>query len=136
MKQAIIVVGGYNSLWPAYLKMARDLEDLTGLQAIGVPLWPWHWWAAGQAQDASNILQKAHLFSSLISLYVTMRIVVWGLENSVWLKSWSISDLSLVVFVANLLITSLWGLRVVKAKLWFTKLYEDLARSQNYSYSN
>jgi pimeloyl-ACP methyl ester carboxylesterase len=58
MKQAIIVIGGFNSFWPIYLKMARDLEDLTGVQAIGVPLWPWHWWSAGQAQDASNILQK------------------------------------------------------------------------------
>lgn len=58
MKQAIIIVGGYNSFWPAYLKMARDLEDLGGVPAVGVPLAPWHWWTAGQAQDASTILHK------------------------------------------------------------------------------
>jgi pimeloyl-ACP methyl ester carboxylesterase len=56
--KAIIIIGGYNSLWPAYLGMARDLEDLTGLRAIGVPLMPWHWWMAGRARDASNILRK------------------------------------------------------------------------------
>jgi pimeloyl-ACP methyl ester carboxylesterase len=58
MRQAIIVIGGYNSLWPAYLGMARHLEDLTGLQAIGVPLMPWHWWKAQQAQGATDILRR------------------------------------------------------------------------------
>jgi len=58
MKQAIIVIGGYNSIWPAYLRMARDLEDLTGLQAVGVPLMPWDWWGAGRVKDAANILRK------------------------------------------------------------------------------
>lgn len=58
MKESIIVIGGYNSLWTSYLKMARDLEDLTGLQAIGVPLMPWHWWSARRDEDATNILLK------------------------------------------------------------------------------
>jgi pimeloyl-ACP methyl ester carboxylesterase len=58
MVQAIIVIGGYNSLWPSYLKMARDLEDLSGLQAIGVPLMPWHWWEARQTRDATTVLHK------------------------------------------------------------------------------
>lgn len=58
MMQAIVIIGGYNSLWPAYLKMARDLEDLSGLQAIGVPLMPWHWWTAGRSNNASNLLHK------------------------------------------------------------------------------
>jgi pimeloyl-ACP methyl ester carboxylesterase len=58
MNQAIVIIGGYNSLWPAYLKTARVLEDLSGLQAVGVPLMPWHWWAAGREEDATNILQK------------------------------------------------------------------------------
>jgi pimeloyl-ACP methyl ester carboxylesterase len=58
MKEAIIIIGGYNSLWPTYLKTARDLEDVAGLQAIGVPLMPWDWWAARQAGNASNLLRK------------------------------------------------------------------------------
>lgn len=58
MMEAIIIIGGYNSLWPAYLKMARDLEDLSGLQAVGVPLMPWHWWVAGRSNDATILLRK------------------------------------------------------------------------------
>jgi pimeloyl-ACP methyl ester carboxylesterase len=58
MKQAIIVIGGYNSLWPIYLRMARDLERLAGLPAVGVPLMPWDWWAAHRAKDATVVLQK------------------------------------------------------------------------------
>ncbi len=55
----LIIVGGYNSLWPAYLKMARDLEDVTGL--------PSHWCSAhalalvdrqGGARDGTDILTK------------------------------------------------------------------------------
>jgi pimeloyl-ACP methyl ester carboxylesterase len=58
MRQAIIIVGGYNSLWPRYLRLARDLEDLSGLQAVAVPLMPWHWWSAERDRNATNILQK------------------------------------------------------------------------------
>jgi pimeloyl-ACP methyl ester carboxylesterase len=58
MSQAIVIIGGYNSLWPAYLKLARVLEHLSGLQAIGVPLMPWDWWAADREENATNILQK------------------------------------------------------------------------------
>jgi pimeloyl-ACP methyl ester carboxylesterase len=58
MKQATIIVGGYGSLWLAYLKMARDLESMTGLQTIGVPLMPWDWWKATRLEDATSILQK------------------------------------------------------------------------------
>src|SRR5512136_2055524 len=64
MKEAIVLIGGYNSLWPGYLKMARDLEDVTravsppGLQVIGVPVMPWHWWEARRTKDGTQILQK------------------------------------------------------------------------------
>lgn len=58
MKQAIVIIGGYNSAWPQYLNMARHLEDVSGLQAVGVPLLPWHWWAANKQQEAGELLQK------------------------------------------------------------------------------
>ena len=58
MTQAIILVGGFNSMWPAYLKTARYLEDLSGAPAVGVPLLPWHWWPAERARDASTLLRK------------------------------------------------------------------------------
>lgn len=58
MKQAILIIGGYNSIWTAYLKMARELQALTGLPAVAVPLLPWHWWQAERAKEAGNILQR------------------------------------------------------------------------------
>ena len=58
MKQAIIVIGGYNSIWPAYLSLARDLEAISHLQAVAVPLLPWHWWTATRAGDATRILRR------------------------------------------------------------------------------
>ncbi len=58
MKQAIILIGGYNSFWPTYLHMARILEDLSGLPAVGVPLMPWDWWIAGREENATGILKK------------------------------------------------------------------------------
>ena len=64
MAEAIVLIGGYNSIWPGYLKMARDLEDVTravsppGLKVIGVPLMPWHWWQARRTKDGTQILQK------------------------------------------------------------------------------
>lgn len=58
MRQAIVIIGGYNSAWPLYLSMARHLEDVSGLQAVGVPLMPWDWRAASKRQEASALLQK------------------------------------------------------------------------------
>lgn len=58
MQPAIILIGGYNSVWPAYLGAARRLEDVSGFRAIGVPLTPWDWWRADRQQDASAILTR------------------------------------------------------------------------------
>ena len=58
MNQTIVLIGGYNSWWGTYLKPARDLRDLTGLPAVGVRLWPWHWWSANRRQDATRMLAR------------------------------------------------------------------------------
>jgi len=58
MKQAIIIIGGYNSIWTSYLKMARELQALSGLPTVAVPLLPWHWWRAERAKQASNVLER------------------------------------------------------------------------------
>jgi pimeloyl-ACP methyl ester carboxylesterase len=58
MNQTIVIIGGYNSWWPTYLKPAHDLEDLTGLPAVGVRLSPWHWWSANRKQNATHLLAK------------------------------------------------------------------------------
>jgi pimeloyl-ACP methyl ester carboxylesterase len=60
MKQAIVIIGGYNALWTAYLGMARHLEGVSGLPAIGVPLTPWHWFKLRRTQDATHMLHQVH----------------------------------------------------------------------------
>ncbi len=55
---AILLIGGYNSVWPAYLAAARHLEDVSGLRAIGVPLLPWDWWQAERQKSAGPLLTK------------------------------------------------------------------------------
>lgn len=58
MNEAVIVIGGYNSIWPAYLKLARCLEDFGRRPVVAVPLLPWHWWAATRDKDATHILHR------------------------------------------------------------------------------
>lgn len=58
MKQAIVIIGGYNALWTAYLGMARHIEEISGLPAVGVPLAPWHWLKLRRTEDATHMLQK------------------------------------------------------------------------------
>jgi len=58
MKRAIVIIGGYNSLWTGYLGMARHLEDVSGLPSVGVPLTPWDWFLLGRRQDATHMLNK------------------------------------------------------------------------------
>ena len=57
-QQAIVVIGGYSSFWALYLNLARRLEDVSGLPAIGVPLTPLDWWRADRIRDATGILEK------------------------------------------------------------------------------
>lgn len=58
MKRAIVIIGGYNSLWTSYLGMARHLEDVSGLPSVGVPLMPWDWFRQSRRKDATHMLAK------------------------------------------------------------------------------
>lgn len=60
MRQAIVIIGGYNALWTGYLGMARHLEDISGLPAVGVPLAPWDWLMLRRSEDATHMLAKVH----------------------------------------------------------------------------
>ena len=58
MRQAVVLIGGYNAFWTAYLGMARHIEAISGLPAVGVPLTPWHWFKLGRTEDGTHMLQK------------------------------------------------------------------------------
>jgi pimeloyl-ACP methyl ester carboxylesterase len=58
MKKAIVIIGGYNAFWTAYLGMARHLEAVSGLPAVGVPLAPWDWLKLNRQEDGTHMLGK------------------------------------------------------------------------------
>ncbi len=58
MRQAIIIIGGFNALWTSYLGMARHLEDVSGLPAVGVPLAHWDWLLLHWRKDATHMLSR------------------------------------------------------------------------------
>ena len=64
-------------------------------------------------------LQTTHLLSSLMSLYVTLSILLWYLENRSHIMNWPLMDISYVVFIPSMFITSIWGLKAFKGKLWY-----------------
>jgi alpha-beta hydrolase superfamily lysophospholipase len=89
MNQAIVIIGGYNSAWPQYLNMARHLEDLSGLQAVGVPLMPWNWWSANKQQEetvrwarhrfgAERLILVGHSAGGLLARLYLQEKPVWG----------------------------------------------------------
>ena len=84
-----------------------------------------------RASRSGKVLQTLHLLSSIISFYVVVCIVLWCTEHGVWMKTGFAVDLSHIVFVTSLFITSLWGLKAVKAKIWFMNLYADLSRAED-----
>jgi hypothetical protein len=69
-------------------------------------------------QKSGKTLQTIHLCSSLTSIYITICTVLWYFENSFWMKSWPLWDASHVVFISNLFVTSIWGLKAAKEKSW------------------
>jgi hypothetical protein len=81
-----------------------------------------------RAYKSGKTLQKVHLVSSFATVYTAASIFVWFLANNTLMEAWSLWDIFNIVFASSLFITGLWGLKAVKAKYWFSKLYFDLSR--------
>ncbi|MBS7615184.1 hypothetical protein KEJ18_05580 [Candidatus Bathyarchaeota archaeon] len=81
-----------------------------------------------RAYKSSKILQKMHLISCLVTVCVSLSLYASIMEKNMQSDMWTIQNISTTFFATSLLITGLWGLRAIKAKYWFIKLYQDLAR--------
>ncbi|GEM_PF-740078 len=81
-----------------------------------------------RAYKSSRSLQKMHLISSLVTLCVSLSLYASLIEKIIQSEIWIIQNITATFFATSLLITGLWGLRAIKAKYWFIKLYQDLAR--------
>jgi len=72
-----------------------------------------------KAQKSSRVLQAIHLWSSLVSIYVMLSCALWYLENSRAVESLPFWNAPQLIFMANLLVTSSWGLKAVMGRLRF-----------------
>ncbi|MBS7656710.1 hypothetical protein KEJ33_02155 [Candidatus Bathyarchaeota archaeon] len=81
-----------------------------------------------QAYKSSRALQKIHLISSLATVCISLSLYTSLMEKIMQSELWTVQNVIISFFATSLLITALWGLRAIKAKYWFTKLYQDLAR--------
>ncbi|MEM2111715.1 MAG: hypothetical protein QXX08_07545 [Candidatus Bathyarchaeia archaeon] len=70
----------------------------------------------------SDFVQSLHFCSSFASIYVTISAAIWYFENRFWLKNWPLWNIAHIVFISNLFVTSVWGLKIVRGKLWFNTL--------------
>lgn len=84
-----------------------------------------------KAMKSGKTLQRLHLLSSLISFYVTSCIAVSSFNRILIVGLVVSQDLTNMVILTSLLITSIWGLRAVKAKMWFAKIYADFNRLES-----
>jgi len=69
-------------------------------------------------QSFGMMVEMLHLCSCVVSIYVTLSVIIWGFVNRVYSKGFIIPEFSAGFFTLNLLITSIWGLGVVKKRFW------------------
>jgi len=77
---------------------------------------------------SGKMLQTMHLCSSLVSIYIVICSLLWYFENIFWIKNSPLLNIAHIIFMLNLLVTSLWGLKAVKEKLWLRKIFADLSK--------
>ena len=70
----------------------------------------------------SGLLQKAHLLASSVSVYLSFCSLFWYVKNFFWLKYVPVQNLAHIIFMSNLFISSLWGLKIIKGKIWLSML--------------
>ena len=120
--QMIMIYSGLFFVYGGLTLMIDDIHDVSlrlGKILDRLKLW---------AYKSGKTLQKVHMVSSLATVYTAMSVCAWLLGNIILKETWSLWDVSNMVLATSLLITGLWGLKAVKAKYWFSKLYFDLSR--------
>lgn len=78
-------------------------------------------------------LEMLHFCCCITSIYVTLGIFFWALANGFYFGGLMLPEISAGIFTLNLLITSIWGLGMIKKRFWLMNFYAD---SQRKSYSS
>jgi len=79
-------------------------------------------------QRFGRTLEMLHLCCCIASTYVMLSIVFWAFANGFYLGGLMPPAISTGIFTLNLLITSIWGLGVIKKRFWITNLQMDSQR--------
>jgi len=120
--QMVMIYSGMFFVYGGLTLMIDDIRDVS--VRLGGVLDKLKIWA----YKSNKTLQKVHLISSLATVYIALSVCAWFMESTLVKETWSIWDISTIIVATSLLFTGLWGLKAVKAKYWFTKLYLDLSR--------
>ena len=67
-------------------------------------------------------LEMIHFCCCITSIYVTLSVFSWALANGFHLGELMLPEISAGIFTLNLLITSIWGLGMVKKRFWLMNL--------------
>jgi len=126
--QMITIYSGLFFVYGGLTLMIDDIHDVS--MRLGKTLDRLKLWAI----KSSKTLQKVHFISSLATIYIATCVCAWCLENVATIKTGSTWYFSNMVLAASLFITGFWGLKAVKAKYWFTKLYSDLSKAETTMY--
>lgn len=73
---------------------------------------------ARRARRLGSLILIVHAISSLISVYVAFRVLVWHLENTFLLGINSFLSFACIFLMANLFITAFYGLEIAKSRAW------------------
>ena len=85
-------------------------------------------WLGDKVHRSGRPIQFIHFFSSLITVYISISVLLWFISRYQWILQWPMWFLAHVVFIASLLINALWGLDVTRKKRWFQtrRIYSSL----------
>ena len=73
-----------------------------------------------------RMIETLHLSCSLASIYVTLSVIFWIFSDDLHFGGSVFHDLSAWIFTLNLFITSIWGLGMVKKRVWLKNFYFNL----------
>lgn len=81
-------------------------------------------------QRFKRAFEGLHLLCCLISTYLALSIIIWLFTNRLYLSISMLPRLSAEVFASSLLVTSIWGLGMIKKRFWLKNLYVDPQRKR------
>lgn len=73
---------------------------------------------ARRVHRLGSLILIVHAISSLFSVYVAFRVLVWHLENTFLLGVNSFLSFACIFLMTNLFITAFYGLKIVKSRVW------------------